>query len=51
MAKAEFMDNSIPTKTLAVLIDADNISAASAGTIFKKACKLGNPITKQIAIL
>ena len=33
--------------TLAVLIDADNISAASAGEIFKKACAIGEPIARR----
>ena len=34
-------------KTLAVLIDADNISAASAEAIFKKVCSLGEPIIRR----
>ena len=32
---------------LAVLIDADNISAALAGHIFRKACALGVPIARR----
>lgn len=38
-----------PTKrmSLAVLIDADNISPASAGAIFRKACSIGEPIARR----
>ncbi len=38
---------SMEKMTLAVLIDADNISAASAGEIFKKACAIGEPIVRR----
>ena len=34
-------------KSIAVLIDADNISPACAGLIFKKACTLGKPIARR----
>ena len=34
-------------KPIAVLIDADNISAQSAGAIFKKACSFGEPIARR----
>ena len=34
-------------KSIAVLIDADNISPASAGTIFAKACSIGEPIVRR----
>ena len=34
-------------KKLAVLIDADNISASLAGDIFKKAYAIGTPIARR----
>jgi len=37
----------IPEQRLAVLIDADNISAALAGEIFKKAYAIGTPIARR----
>lgn len=33
--------------TIAVLIDADNISSASAGDIFRKVCSIGEPIARR----
>ena len=35
-------------KKLAVLIDADNISASLAGDIFKKAYAIGTPIARRV---
>ena len=35
---------------LAVLIDADNISAALAGDIFKKVCAIGMPIARSFSV-
>ena len=32
---------------IAILIDADNISPASAGDIFKAACCIGEPIVRR----
>ena len=43
----EPLTDNMAKKTLAVLIDADNISASSAGTIFKTACEIGNPIVRR----
>ena len=34
-------------KSLAVLIDADNVSASLVGAIFKIACEIGNPIVRR----
>ena len=34
-------------KSIAVLIDADNISPSSAGEIFRKACSIGEPIARR----
>ena len=34
-------------KSIAVLVDADNISPAAAGAIFRKACSIGEPIVRR----
>ena len=33
--------------SIAVLIDADNISPSAAGAIFRKACSIGEPIARR----
>ena len=39
--------NGMDRKTIAVFIDADNISPALVGDIFRKACALGEPIARR----
>ena len=44
-AKGEICN--MPRKTIAVFIDADNVSASSAADIFTRVCTFGEPIIRR----